>query len=475
MKIVLIILFCLGYSAKSSYSQTIENPIIDLRDWNIAKNPIIKIEGQAEFVWQQLLTPSTFSQYAKQADIFSFPGTWSGSLNNRALSENSFATYRINILLPENTPRLKVRFDRLTTASKIWINQKLVLQRGKPGKTAEETEPGASYSDYINLPDENKISIVIQIAGFHHKVGGIWTPQLIGEYQAMMNQQQRDVIQDFFLISTMLTMAIYHFMLFILRRKSKAPLIFACFLLLGIMRVISAHPGHILIHYFGGDFYANNFLEYLSFYAIVPVILFFIFYMYPYYLNHRVYKALAMISSSFIVAALITPVKVYSSLVIPFEVATCIGILLGSYVLMKACKDKRHGAKTIFLGASFLAIAAFIDILIALEQIRMPYLSGYAIYLFVLCWSLQLATIFTKSFREVELAEQKIRVLNKELEDHIHNLDHLVEVKTRKIRSIMENIPQGICILSNDGIHLSRELSYFMRDFSSIKSKSYSC
>ena len=72
--------------------------------------------------------------------------------------------------------------------------------------------------------------------------------------------------------------------------------------------------------------------------------------------------------------------------------------------------------------------------------------------------------MFSKAFRDIEKGRAKIEKLNRKLAIHNQQLDLLVEEKTRDIRSILTNIPQGICLLKGEEIEVSQEFSAYMNE-----------
>ena len=59
-----------------------------------------------------------------------------------------------------------------------------------------------------------------------------------------------------------------------------------------------------------------------------------------------------------------------------------------------------------------------------------------------------IARQFNNAFLQIEKGEKVIKGLNRQLEKHVEHLDRMVEAKTRDIKSIMANIPQGIFMIT---------------------------
>ena len=108
--------------------------ILDLRNWDFAKNGPIKLDGEWEFYWEKLYSLEEINSIFLNKTYLQLPNTWNNTvIDGKPLSGNGFATYRLKILLPENSPALAIRSQQQATAFKIFVNGSETLGSGEVG------------------------------------------------------------------------------------------------------------------------------------------------------------------------------------------------------------------------------------------------------------------------------------------------------------------------------------------------------
>jgi hypothetical protein len=74
--------------------------VLDLRDWNFEQEGLVKLNGEWEFYWAQLLTAGDFSEGTSPplTGFFHVPSRWNGyAVNDTALTGDGYATYRLTV------------------------------------------------------------------------------------------------------------------------------------------------------------------------------------------------------------------------------------------------------------------------------------------------------------------------------------------------------------------------------------------
>jgi len=122
----------------------VENGVLDLRQWNFAKDGPVALDGRWEFYWHTLLKPDDFAGEHPPAlnGLIKVPGIWNGyEVNGEKISGTGYATYRLKILLEKTDQELAFKFLDMAVAFSAYVNGKILLSVGIPGKTAESTRP----------------------------------------------------------------------------------------------------------------------------------------------------------------------------------------------------------------------------------------------------------------------------------------------------------------------------------------------
>jgi two-component system sensor histidine kinase ChiS len=99
---------CFGNFGSSGKIPKAQNGVLDLRGWNFERQGSLPLDGEWQFYWKQLLTPADFavsgagSQAPRLTGMIRVSGAWLGyPLKNRKLSSSGFATYRLQLLVPD--------------------------------------------------------------------------------------------------------------------------------------------------------------------------------------------------------------------------------------------------------------------------------------------------------------------------------------------------------------------------------------
>ncbi len=214
---------------------------IDLTGWDFKKNGSIKLNGEWEFYWEQLLTFEDFkNNNAKLSSYFKIPNTWyRHKLYNDKIGSYGYATYRMIVNInKEDKNDLALKIPKMSTAYNLYINDKKMSSNGIVGRAREEMKP--QYLPLVAdfLPDNDKFEIIIQISNFYERLGGLKESIFLGEKNQIYKSREFYLSFDLLLFGCVLLMAIYHLNLFALRRKDLVLLYFGLLCLVIAFRII---------------------------------------------------------------------------------------------------------------------------------------------------------------------------------------------------------------------------------------------
>lgn len=119
------------------------NGILDLADWNWEQDGIIRLDGQWEFYWQELLSPEDFTNTANLTteNHITVPRAWNKyKIDGQELSGQGYATYRLRIYSP-GQQILGLKIPRIFTSYKLWANGQLLASAGKVAVNKEQMVP----------------------------------------------------------------------------------------------------------------------------------------------------------------------------------------------------------------------------------------------------------------------------------------------------------------------------------------------
>jgi len=482
--IINLVLFaaCRKDSARKIPPKAIDG-VLDLNNWDLKEDGPVDLTGEWEFYWKKLLKPEDFSQSEppEKTGILSLPGVWNGYLvNGKKLSGDGYATYRLKILIDDHKGPLAIKLLDMGTAFTVYVSGRKTSFAGVAGKTSEATAPGffSGASNFIS--ETNKIEIILQVSNFHHRLGGPWEVIRFGREGEIRDIREKSVVFDIFLFGGILIMGLYHLCLFSLRKKDRSPLYFGIFCFLTALRILVTGERY-LIHLFPGiDWELLVKFEYLSFYLAVPVFAMFIHSLFYQEFPQLVLRIIQFLGIIFSCLVLLTPAKIYSHSVQPYQIITLMSCIYAIYVLILSSARKREGALIVLLGFIVLFLAVINDILYTSMITQIGYLAPFGLLFFLFFQAYLLSRRFSKAFFTIEKQSRELKDTNAACKHEIaerkraeqsliryrDQLKLLVSERTAKLTEANKQLQQEIAERkrSEEALHESTELfDSFMR------------
>ena len=411
------------------FSSSSEEARIDVSNWSFEDNGPARLIGNTwEFSWNKLYTPEDFRDNVDLIEpVLSAGGrAWNGMvINGETLTEDGFATYRTVILLPETGRIYSFYIKNQDSAYRLWINGELLAENGVVAETEAEYSGRRLPRLFHYHAPGRELEIIIQIANFTHKWGGLTNNIYIGlpgQLQAFLNGRYGTIT---FLTGAILIMALYHLFLFINRRKDSASLFFFLFCL-----------STFIWYLFRGDYLffrlfpafplgAGIRLEYFSLYGILPFFLLFIWQVYAGSIRRVFIIVPAAAGSCFMLLVVVSPVKFFSAYtLVPVYalVVIAFGILLT--LVVRAVLRKRPGALLSLIGCLVYFTTVLYDIAanrkIIIGNSLSPFLPA-GLFIFILFQSFILAKQFSRAYDDLDglanTLEQKVARRTAELQN----------------------------------------------------------
>src|SRR5688500_15234913 len=175
MRIILILnLICLYVVVEAQTTQSQHVETLDARQWDFSKR--LSLSGNWSIVENKLVDPHDLHKENLATSVF--PSLWN---ERRADGKgNGYATYIIDVVLPESLNELALEISPPYTSYNVWVNGQLMLSAGKVGINEEETIPKWVYQTVSFQNSADTLQIVLQLANFHHHKGGALNPIYLG-------------------------------------------------------------------------------------------------------------------------------------------------------------------------------------------------------------------------------------------------------------------------------------------------------
>lgn len=421
-----------------------EKGYIDLSNWDFDKQGNVDLRGEWEFYWNNFYSSNDFkNQNIKPTHYVKMPSLWNKiQIDSFNIVSDGYATLRLNVILPELQEILSIRVGRIETAYKLYVNGKLVNQVGNPGISKETSTPNWERNNIDFFCDTNQLEIILQISNFHHKKIGTSGSVILGNVETITQSSNKVNYFNVFLIGVLLIVALYHFGLFILRREDKASLLFAIFSI--NIAIVSFFYGDIL---FGKVFswiswkISVNILFISYFIAMISFTLF-IYNLFKEHFNKKIISFFVFIQLIFSVVTILTSVKIFSHIMMYFQLSAVVTLLylLGGVAI--AAFKKEEGAFYSALALIIFIGTAINDILLDAVLIKSIYLLSLGTFTFVFLQSFTISLRFSRLFAANKNLTVELNEANKNLEEKVEQRTAKIEQQKEELRVQTENLQE---------------------------------
>lgn len=413
-----IILFLYSFAVKENNMPKASKGKIDLSNLDFEKDGVVKLDGEWELYWGQLLEPKDFKDnYKKEpVDFFNIPNSFITTVNNNKLPKYGYGTMRLVIKMRPNEDRLygiKTRY--ILSASKIWINGQVVTSAGVVGKDPSNAIESFEHQITFFKNSGNEVEILIQMSNFNNVTGKIRSIYL-GNAVQIKREYIRSIGLDTFIIGSLFIMAIYHFALYYKRPKYKATLYFGVFCLLIALRNTLVGERVVFEIFPNISFAFFNKMAYLTVYSAFPFVVMFFKELFPKELSLKIVSVIKNVSLFISLIIMITSIEIYDKFLIYYEICIVIFLIYVLCIIIKAVINKNQGASIILFGFIVFLTASVHDMLLQSGLLHTRSLLPSGLFIFIFSQSYILAARFSDAFIEVEkLVEQNKAIYKDEL------------------------------------------------------------
>ncbi len=435
---IILVIVALLFSTVSCYKpwcsslgdkQQAKKGKIHLTDHDFQCDDLVKLDGEWDFYWKQLLEPSDFqsSPSPQITGRLVFPGFWNEyTLDGKELEEDGYATFRLIITIPDQDIRYGLKFYEMETAYRVWVNGKPAVQCGKVGKSREDMIPSWKRYEYYFQPGSEKVELVLQMSNYYHRRGGPEESILFGPEKLMRSYTQQKIAVELFLLGSILIMAVYHLILYFLRKKDTPPLYFALLCIIVGLRIPLSGEKLVYEVFPSIPWVIATKIEYLNLVLIIPFVAMFFYSLYSDVISGYFIRAINAVSIFMFLIILFTRANMYTHTAIPIEIVL---VVLGIYVmysLVRAILHKQEGAAIVLVGMLFFFLFGINDILYNNLVINTAYLAPVGLFLMLFSQAVVLSLRFTRAMETTEILS--------------HDLEKQVADRTRELSSEREKL-----------------------------------
>ncbi|SMF26168.1 7TM diverse intracellular signaling domain-containing protein [Pseudobacteriovorax antillogorgiicola] len=431
---ILGILLCPTRGKAESYRSCVTEHACVLPD---SEQKALSLRGEWLFHWQKLLGPENESELLNTNLRWDPTQDWNTS---DQFTTEGFATYVLVVESPR-AQTTELWMDRVTSASRLWINGREVVRTGVVADNADDERGQRRIIAKSVYLDQGRNVFVLQISNFHRTVSNIRGEFLIGP--GLVAESKRQGITDGLVFGSIFIMLFYHIYLWAIRKTRISPLYFAVFGFGIGGRLIVMGQGDLFASFVDVPIWLESKVEYLGFAVSSTGLLLFMNELYPKFFRRRYALAGSSLTASWAVLILLTPYAIYQPLLPFYQVLILLFGVLILAAMVRAVVHRVSGARTFTVGFAMLFLTAINDVMVAQGLLDSTHVIYFGMFFFIFFQSAAIASNFNEAFDRAEKAEKEVRGLNE-------GLEKLVQERTEEINKILSNVESGFLGIDRD-------------------------
>ncbi len=331
--------------------------VMDLRQVDLSQKAVA-LTGEWGLYWKQLISDN---KPVGPPEYVDFPQLWRDTkVGGQTLPSVGYASYTLTVLLPHQHGKLALELPDTYTSYRLFINGEEFSSAGKPGTTAENSQPQWIQKTLELTTQSDTLQLVLQVANYWHIKGGPYKKILLGDRDTLIKKRENAVAFDLLLTGCLVMAGFFFLGLFLFARYDKVLLFFSLFCLTYSYRIIGS--GTYVLHSLFPDipWIVTIHFEYLS--LFISVIFFSIYTkkLYPEDTNKTFVLAGVWICAALCLVVIVFPPAIFTQLITPFLIYMFGFIGYAFYVYVKAVRNKRVGARYALMSTGVIFVIFFI-------------------------------------------------------------------------------------------------------------------
>ncbi|TNJ61226.1 response regulator [Paenibacillus hemerocallicola] len=453
MIVLLLPLFGLLYLMNDEYrNPAAKEGVLDLRDWNFARDGTVALSGEWEFYRSQLLGPEHFAESASSAadrpvltGIATVPGQWNKYIaEDGEPAETGYATFRLLVKLSgADNGIYGIETTNIRTANRVFMAGSEIGAGGVPGESAETTT--ADNTPYVGFTraSGDTMEIIVQVSNYSYASGGMIYPLVFGDQRSVMQVRERNIFGDLMTSAGFLIPGLFFLFLYRIRREEVSLRYLGLFCLTSLIYVLT-HGEKLL----GGIIPGFPYELFLRIQLISSVLVHYYLMRYvSVIVSRRISPKLLLIFRVSTVLMLLVPVFlptiVFSRIDVPYFSYSFIVVIYVAFVLLRDMKHRSKDVIYVLMSVQSISVIILVSILNVVGLLSNQMLLPIEMLIFVIAQALLLAGRFAHSFREVEQLSQRLLTLDGLKDEFMANTSHELRTPLHGIVNIAESLLAG--------------------------------
>ena len=383
----------------------------------LSEDGTVRLSGKWLFAPHIFLPPYLSDSDRAHLKEIEVPAFWDGqTVKGETLSSPSFGTYVLRIHLADIEPPVSLYFQEIWSAATVWINGKKTEACGTPAKKQSGEVPHLCEM-VVPVPSDGIVDVVVWVSSHHYVFGGISNPPRIGHLSEINRYRFYSTGLDIAILSALLIMALYHFVVYWFRAENRASLYFAIMNAVWFVKILFEGTSGRLATVLFPDmpFYWMLTILDISAPLMVPAFSYFLTAFFPQETSKYLGRATLATSIVTVAVCLFLGPRLRQYLLMGYFTTACFMLLYTIYVLVLAVKHKRDGSLLILLAWGFFGMTAFHDLLVYTNIMQAIYFIPIGCLSLSVAKSFALTNRFSNIFRESEHLRKELASRNREL------------------------------------------------------------
>ena len=209
----LVSVLLLGTVCAFGQLPTVDNGIIDLRNWDLAHKRIA-INGEWHYYKNQLI--STFTGSHNQ--YINFPSTWSEG--------QGFSSYSVKMVTLRGQKKLALSIPQIYSNYELYVDGNRIATNGTVGSSLENSKPQWLPQMVSFETAGDTIELFLTVSNFHHFKGGVKEPIYFGATDLLYQFHRTSRVSNLTEAVTLFLLGVGFFIIFLFHDQKKIILYF---------------------------------------------------------------------------------------------------------------------------------------------------------------------------------------------------------------------------------------------------------